>query len=357
MKKYLFSVAMAASMVLTANAQYKIVAHLDSIPDGMVYLQLHGRNSDSTIVKNGSFVLTGNGKPIKGADYIYLTDNKSWGVAFWMGNDQVTLKSGASKRDFTIQGSKTQDEYEEYLRVMKSTWDEGRKALAEIRKNTSLSDEERQRIEDVYHAKEDSVFMTFAHRFPASYVVLNHIFNKRVLDKYPYPKYSEMAKVLTPGAFEGDQWDDFVKLMNKDLTLEPGHVFPAFSMNDVYGKNVNIADFKGKNYVLFTLSNYGVSDYNSNLKLRRELYTKYHQKGLEMVDYMMAGDMINVIKPAANFDLKWRFLTDLKSWDNPWLNEHAIDHITQNFLIDKNGVIIAKNLFGDDLVREIEKIF
>lgn len=356
MKKYLFSVVLAASATLAVHAQYKITAHLDSISDGMAYLQIHGQVVDSAVVKNGKFKMMGK-KPLKGATYVSLSNNKSWGLSFWMGNDHVKIKSGAFKRDIDIVGSKTQDEYDEYCKVMEPIWSEGRKNLGDMKKQASMSDKERQQIEDKYHDKEDSVFMTFASRYPASYITLNHVYNKRVMDKYPFSKYSEMAKVFAPGAFVGDQWNTFMELYNKDLSLEPGHEFPAFSMNDVYGKQMSLSEYKGKKYLLFTMSNYGVGDYNEDLKLRRELYGKYSQSGLEMVDYMMANDMVNVMKPAVNYDLKWHFVTDLKGWYNPWLGEHGIDHITQNFLIDKNGVIIAKNLFGDDLKREIEKLF
>ena len=354
MNKILFTTALAASMALSAHAQYKITAHLDSIPDGVAYLQICGENVDSATVKDGNFVIVGK-KPLKGVKYASITDNKTWGMALWLGNENVTLKSNPSKRDIDIIGGKTQDEYEEYRRVMAPIWDEGRKALDDASKQTS--EEERQRIEDSYHDKEDSVFMTFARRFPASYITVNHIYNKRVMDKYPFSKYSEMAKVFTPGAFEGEQWDTFMKIYNHDLELEPGRPFPAFSMNDVYGKNIDLADFKGKKVVLFTISNYVAPNYKDDFAVRRELYSKYRSKGLEMVDYSLAQEMVDVLKAVANYDLKWRFVTDLKGWRNPWLGAHEIDHITQNFLIDKNGVIIAKNVFGDDLKREIEKLF
>lgn len=75
-KKYLFSVALAASMALTAQAQYKITAHLDSIPDGVAYLKIHGQNVDSAVVKNGNFKMVGK-KPLKGAQYVSLSDDKS----------------------------------------------------------------------------------------------------------------------------------------------------------------------------------------------------------------------------------------------------------------------------------------
>lgn len=59
MNKILFTTALAASMALSAHAQYKITAHLDSIPEGVAYLQIRGENVDSATVKDGNFVIVG----------------------------------------------------------------------------------------------------------------------------------------------------------------------------------------------------------------------------------------------------------------------------------------------------------
>ena len=68
-------------------------------------------------------------------------------------------------------------------------------------------------------------------------------------------------------------------------------------------------------------------------------------------------ESVGVMKAPANMGLRWHFVTDLKGFYSPWLKEHGIDHITQNFLIDRNGMIIGRNLFGKDLEREINKLF
>jgi len=100
-----------------------------------------------------------------------------------------------------------------------------------------------------------------------------------------------------------------------------------------------------------------MKDYDADLPMRKQLYGKYAQKGLEMVDYAFNRDTVGVMKAPANMGLTWRFVTDFKDFDGPWLKEHAIDHITQNFLIDRNGIIVGRNLFGKDLEKEIEKMF
>lgn len=353
MKKYLFSVALALSMALTAQAQYKITAHLDSIPDGMAYLKIDGQTPDSAVVKNGKFVIKSK-RVLECPAYVSVTDDKSWGFALWMGNDNVTVSSDPKSKELIFKGSPTQAEYEAFSKYMKPTFQKGEKMMASITTTTSAEDADR--IEKEYRQIEDEAFAEFVKKYPSSYICLNNVYNMRVLYKYPVEKYTKYLNMLTPGAFKGQQWNTLQHIMQKDIELEPGHAFPSFEMKDAYGKQHSLAEFKGK-YVLFTISSYGLPEYKKDLALRRSLYEAHQKEGLEMLDYLMTQELVDVIKPVANFGLKWKFLADLKGWDNPWLKEHEIDHITQNFLIDKNGVVIAKNLYGDDLKREIDKLF
>ena len=53
----------------------------------------------------------------------------------------------------------------------------------------------------------------------------------------------------------------------------------------------------------------------------------------------------------------WLHVSDLKGWENEVAMEYGITAIPQNFLIDPNGVIIAKNLRGDALSEKLGEIF
>lgn len=348
-------------MLLAASclhAQYTIKGDIKGLRDCTMYLQCRGQNVDSAQVRDGKFAMAGSWRE-KGAGYVYLTNAVDWGMALWMfSTDNVQVEGDATDEntDVRVKGSRTEDEYGIYQKMMTPTWEEGRAIQAQIDKDVAKFDSLQHLLNDVYQPKEDSAFMAFARQYPSSYITLNHIYNWRVLNKYPYAKYSAAAKVLTPGAFEGKQWETFRHFLEVDSAMEVGQPFPQLTVNDVYGQPLSVASFKGK-YLLLTISTYGISDYNSDLTLRRELYDKYHGKGLEMMDYQLTTDIINLMKAPANYGLKWHFASDLKSWNNPWLKEHEIDHITQNFLIDRQGRIIAKMLFGEELKREIERLF
>ena len=104
-----------------------------------------------------------------------------------------------------VKGSKTQEEYEEYQRTLEPVWNYGLQLKSQM-KDIAKADSIMQIVETVYKEKEDSAFMVFARKNPSSYIALNHIYNKRAMDKYPFEKYSKMAEALTLDKFKGRQW-------------------------------------------------------------------------------------------------------------------------------------------------------
>lgn len=55
--------------------------------------------------------------------------------------------------------------------------------------------------------------------------------------------------------------------------------------------------------------------------------------------------------------LTWTHVSDLKFWDSKTAALYAVRGIPQNFLLDPNGKIIAKNLHGEDLENKLEELF
>jgi hypothetical protein len=54
--------------------------------------------------------------------------------------------------------------------------------------------------------------------------------------------------------------------------------------------------------------------------------------------------------------LTWQQVSDLKGWKNAIAVQYNILSIPQNLLLDPNGVIIAKNLRGEELKLTLESI-
>ena len=54
--------------------------------------------------------------------------------------------------------------------------------------------------------------------------------------------------------------------------------------------------------------------------------------------------------------LTWTHVSDLKYWDNAVAKLYGIRAIPQNLLIDPQGKIIAKNVTGEALDQQLEKV-
>ncbi len=62
------------------------------------------------------------------------------------------------------------------------------------------------------------------------------------------------------------------------------------------------------------------------------------------------------IKAIADDHLNWYQVSDLQGWQNATSDEYGIKAIPSNVLVDKNGVIIAKNIFGEKLVQKLNEV-
>jgi len=86
-------------------------------------------------------------------------------------------------------------------------------------------------------------------------------------------------------------------------------------------------------------------------------YKKYKDKGFEIyqvsLDKTRSAWESTILKDSLN----WIHVSDLKYWDSKPARLYNVQSIPANFLLDKNGLIIAKNLRGDALEAKLSELF
>ncbi len=153
----------------------------------------------------------------------------------------------------------------------------------------------------------------------------------------------------------------FGKLAQKRLDGLKGFTvgYPAtnFSQTTPDGKTINLSDYKGKKYVLvdFWASWCGpCRGENPNVVAA---YNKYKEKGFTVLGVSFDQNKDQWLAAVQKDNLTWDHVSDLKGWGNEVGKLFGITSIPQNFLVDKEGKIVGKNLRGPALEEKLNEIF
>jgi thiol-disulfide isomerase/thioredoxin len=87
-------------------------------------------------------------------------------------------------------------------------------------------------------------------------------------------------------------------------------------------------------------------------------YNKYHNQGFEIYQVSLDKTKEAWIKAIQDDRLgKWIHVSDLKYWSSTVVSLYKIESIPFNYLLDKEGRIIASNLRGEALQRKLAELF
>ncbi len=131
--------------------------------------------------------------------------------------------------------------------------------------------------------------------------------------------------------------------------------YPDFKLPDMYGKDVNLSSLDGKVILLSFWSAESGSMNNINAELK-ELYERFSDDGFEVYQVGIDRSKAVWINAVQAQQLPWISVIDMRGEHSPVLGMYNIKTLPANFLIDSEGNIVAKNLYGRDLELQLEKL-
>ena len=139
-------------------------------------------------------------------------------------------------------------------------------------------------------------------------------------------------------------------------SVQPGKKAPDFTLPDVNGKPVSLSSLIGPKALLidFWAAWCGpCRNENPNVVM---VYQKFHKKGFEIIGVSLDRNKEDWTAAINEDKLTWNHVSDLKYFDCAAAGLYAVNSIPANFLLDKDGIIVAVNLRGDNLSREVKNL-
>jgi peroxiredoxin len=376
MKNLLVWAALAAAP-LAAHAQqgYTIQGKIGTLnKPAMAFLSVRTngvRHLDSTYLKNGVFVFKGKVNEIKEAHIMLKHDDKPANptmrqtfdvLAFFIENRDIKIIGKDSIKTAKIIGSPTNDESKQldnYLRPYYTKLDDLNKEFAskpdKMKRDTAyqrtLNVRAEQYQKDAVQAK-----LTYAKAHPTSYLALVAL-NSTLSDDADAVAAEKIFRQLSPATQNSELGKSSLQRIQKVKLTQMGVEAPNFTLNDMNGKPVKLSDFRGKYVLLDFWASWCAPCRRENPNLLKA-YSQYKDKGFTILGVALdkEADREKWLKAIEADGLTWPQVSDLKYWQSDVAKLYDVKAIPMNFLIDREGKIVAKYLRGDVLNQKLEEV-
>ncbi|MBN1182954.1 MAG: AhpC/TSA family protein [Bacteroidales bacterium] len=365
---------------------FKVSGNISNAPGEMIFLEKILQNSfvgiDSTIISDdGTFELTGN-SPIP-AFYSLRIDPSTAITLILHPGENVIFESDKNnfRSEYKISGSKDSellkeldDKFNHYynqLLVLNERY-----TSVQYSENNSDILSLREELDSIYlsiYYEYREYIMNFIDKNLSSLASFTALFQAVSQQEYllnPYDDYeyfrkvdsaltamyptSEITKFMNESMLQVEEQKKYMK--QKESQLSYGSIAPEIALPSPKGDTIKLSSLKGK----FVLIDFWASwcapcrQENPNLV---ECFKKFAHKNFTIYQVSLDRDKTSWNQGITDDKLgSWYHVSDLQMWNSAVVPVYNIQGIPTNFLLDKQGRIIAKDLRGDKLEQVLSDI-
>jgi len=323
---------------------------------------------DSALLQDGVVTFTGKtDHPIKSRVVLFLKpkegerpDVKFVDVVL----EPATIKVDASKGldNISYSGTKTQQEFQSYKMALNPVYKAINEKWAGIYKAGKDGDKETEnklRAEAKVLSEEVKMIQeNFMDRNSTSVVTA------LMLKDYVTPVWENLDKAqqyfnrLSPQQKALPGMVEFAKGLSIASSMSVGKKYPELILPDSTGKMISVASYQGK-YVFVDFWASWCTPCRAESPALVSAYKKYKDKGFEILSVSFDQNRDAWLKAVAKDGYTWANIIDSTGMGPGGVVSSRLDikAIPRNFLLDKEGKVIATNLRGEALENKLKELF
>ena len=368
MKKLIFKV-LGLSFLFFLNScgssdnQFELIGNADVSDGTMIYVLQADQNNqpyikDSTSVQSNSFKFKGVSSTPQ-ISYIQVEGVNGYVLAILENGD---IKADIDKNDISksrVYGTKSNDDFIKYKSETKSLVDVMNNISSEAQ-NAIMSGDvvTAMELEKEYNSKEREV-MLYEWDFIVDnldsymsalllevFMIENKVNKDSIIDVYE--SFSNRIKVSDVGKNIADLLSQF------EDPIEVGEIAPDFTAPSIDGPDVTLSNELVNNKV--TLLDFWAAwcrpcrIENPNLV---RLHKKYKDAGFDIIGVSLDRTREQWEQAVIDDNLPWTQVSNLNFWNDPVARRYSIRAIPQSYLLNKDGLVMGKNLRGQELEDRI----
>ncbi len=368
-----------SALSCSKNSQYaKIEGVVEGLNDGELVLRILELNTQRTLdtidVKNGKFSYRVN-KSSKAPEFYYLYHKeRKLSSLILLPGDRVNIYTDTLANKQSVEGS---DESQRLILLEKKISEAKKKfdslsnemQVATMAGNSQKSDKINYELGALY-VKEKQDAIKYIYKNPHSLtnmILLYHRFSpqvplfadirdvmlfRRVYDSLivVYPNSNYLTSLANEISLR-----DKEEIINSKISDAANLGFPNLTLPDNKAQMQTLSDLSGKVIILSFWSVNDAAQRMMNLDLK-ELYEKYSSKGLEIYQVSADTDKTAWARAVSEQSLPWISVCDGMGPRSIAVTTYNIQKLPSIFIIDREGTIVARDLFENDLERKIASL-
>ena len=340
-----------ATLVQKAEG-FTISGNVQGLADGEV--KITTTQGDKIIAtgtaKNGVFTLKGT---LEEPGLYWLTMGKEQAQYVFLENSPIKITgSKAAIKNIKIEGSQSHKEFLVFQQIFNPLFANLNAVVMEI--NRTAEEDKKEALMNQYRealSKLNSEVEKFIATRRSTYVSLFVISvtlqaSENILD---VERRFNLLDAALKNSKSGKELSDYIAYAKVGAV---GTDAIDFTQNDVNEKPVKLSQFKGK-YVLVDFW----ASWCKPCRLENpnvvKAFSKFKDKNFTILSVSLDQEKELWLQAIEKDNLTWTHVSDLQLWNNAAAQAYHVQSIPQNFLVDPNGKIVAKDLRGEDLEKKL----